>query len=334
LGTLFQEAGIEVRAFDPNAKIPEQVRASSIEALVADAEFVVVAVPVPQTRAALEALAPHLQPTHVVFDVGSVKVKPAAILEQVLGSRIAWVATHPLFGPTSLALGERPLRVVICGNALHPDAVLRVGRLFQDIGCQVLEQDPDTHDRTMAWTQALAFFVAKGMLDAGVPVDIPYITPSFQAIARTVTSARSDAGHLFTVLHRENPYAAEARRKLLDVLTAADSNLLQASLADAQQDPGSLAIPDLGSQSPELRETRELIDEIDQQIMALLSQRAQLSRRALRAKAEIGRGVYDPIREAKLLEQRREWALNLGLDADGITEIFGTILRYSRRIQS
>ena len=49
----------------------------------------------------------------------------------------------------------------------------------------------------MAWTHALAFFVAKGMIDAGAGMEVPFAPPSFQAIARTIEIVRSDAGHLF-----------------------------------------------------------------------------------------------------------------------------------------
>src|SRR5262249_44128203 len=144
------------------------------------------------------------------------------------GEAIPWVGTHPMFGPVSLARGERPLRAVVCPNPSHADAVARITALFERIGCEVIHEDAAAHDRTMAYTHALAFFVAKGLIDAGTPASAPYAPPSFQAIARTVELVRSDAGHLFEALHRENPYAGEARRRLLDALTTADSDLARA----------------------------------------------------------------------------------------------------------
>src|SRR5262249_1923098 len=161
-------------------------------------------------------------PDQVVFDVGSVKVATAAVMGARLGRDIPWAATHPLFGPVSLARGERPLRVVVCPSPLHPAAAVSVGALFRRVGCQVVEQEIHEHDRAMAWTHALAFFVAKGMLDAGVPTELTFVPPSFQAILYTIAAVRADAGHLFTTLHRDNPYAAEARRALLDALGSVD----------------------------------------------------------------------------------------------------------------
>lgn len=329
LGERLLEAGTAVRALDPHAPVPEDLRARSLEDLVSEADLVVVAVPVSAMRSAFEAVRPLLSKAHTVIDVGSVKLGPAAHMAAVFGGEVPWVATHPLFGPTSLARGERPLRAVVCPNAQHPTAVDRVEALFERIGCEVVRSDPDDHDRAMAYTHALAFFVAKGLLDAGAPPFAPFAPPSFQAIARTIELVRSDAGHLFEALHRENPYAAEARHRLLDALAAADKDLgeIPAKL------PRALLIPDLGARSPELREARELIDEVDQEIVDLLARRAELARRAARAKAEIGHGVKDPAREARLLEQRRAWAMALGLDPAGVDDIFQAILGMSRRIQ-
>ena len=263
--------------------------------------------------------------------MGSVKVGPTAMMAAALGRAVPWVGTHPLFGPVSLVRGERPLRVVMCPNPLHPAAVAEVSALFARLGCQVLEQDADAHDRAMAWTHALAFFVAKGMIDAGVPVDLVYAPPSFQAIARTIESVRADAGHLFGALHRENPYAAEARRALLDALGAADRGLGEPT--PSAREAAALTIPDLGACSTALSEARELIDEVDRELLALLDRRARLSRRAAQAKAELGAPVRDARREAELLEARRREASLLGLDAGAVGDIFDAVLRFSRKVQ-
>jgi prephenate dehydrogenase len=330
LGALFQEAGDRVRALDPRAQIAASVRASSIAELVQGADFVVIAVPVPHIAAALAAVRPHLSPTQIVFDVGSVKVGPTAALASALGREIPWVATHPLFGPVSLMRGERPLRVVVCPSPVHESAAASVRALFSRIGCEVLEQDADTHDRAMAQTHALAFFVAKGMIDAGVPADLPYAPPSFQAIARTIESVRADAGHLYGALHRENPYAADARRSLVDALSAADRGLAEPAPA---VEGAALTIPDLGALSPALLEARELIDDVDREIVSLLARRARLAKRAAAAKADLGVAVRDARREAALIEARKREALAVGLDPDAIAPIFEAIMGFSRKLQ-
>src|SRR6185436_3365088 len=114
------------------------LRADSLEELASSSEALLLAVPVPELRAAAERLRPFARADHVVFDVGSVKSIPVAALREVFGTAVPWVGTHPLFGPASLARGERPLRVVVCPNPVHPEAERRVVALFERIGCQIL----------------------------------------------------------------------------------------------------------------------------------------------------------------------------------------------------
>jgi prephenate dehydrogenase len=253
-------------------------------------------------------------------------------MDAVLGDDIPFVATHPLFGPLSLALAERPLRVVLCPSPRHPAAAEKVRALYEKIGCEVIEQTADGHDRVMAHTHALTFFVAKGMIDAGAGMTVPFAPASFQAISRTIETVRSDAGHLFSAIQRENPFAAEARKHLLEALRTIDS-ALDVPTADAPPDSTRFSIPDLGERSPALRETREHIDTLDRELVALLARRSELSRRAAKAKAEMGAPVLDAGREASILEARRAWATDSGLDPSDVEEIFRAVMRASRRAQ-
>lgn len=333
LGRLFLDAGIPHRAFDPDAQIAPEHRAESPEDLVTGAPFVVLALPVPLMQKALSELRPHLNRDQVVFDVGSVKVVPEAVLSAVLGDEIPWCGTHPLFGPVSLALAERPLRVVVCPARNHRDAAARVRRLYEQIGCEVIEQSSESHDRVMAHTHALTFFVAKGMIDAGAGVDVQFAPPSFQAFARTIETVRSDGGHLFAAIARDNPFAAEARKELVQALAAIDRTL-DARLGDEVAAAAApIAIPDLGERSPELRQAREHIDEIDLAIVKLLAQRAELQQRAARAKAVLGAPILDGAREGEILAQRREWAGQMRLDVDGTVDVFRAIMTMSKRGQ-
>lgn len=330
LAELAEDAGLVVSAFDPSAIVPAARRAESLEALVAGARLVVLAVPVPAMAGALAAMRPFLRPEQLVMDVGSVKVLPTEAMRAALGDEIPWIATHPLFGPTSLALAERPLRVVLCPSA-HPGATARARAFYERLGCWTLEQDAHAHDKAMADTHALAFFVAKGMLDAGVDTRVPFAPPSFQAIARTVDVVRGDAGHLFAAICADNPHAGEARQRLLDALRAVD---------DALRAPRHEAItiaPEAGARpSPtteELRETRTRIDELDREIVTLLGRRAELSRRAMRAKQRVGMPLHDPEREASLLGSRRAMAERDAIDPESVEDVFRAILRFSRRVQ-
>ncbi len=213
-------------AFDPGAAPP--AGASSAAALAARCRVIALCVPVPAMEAALRGVRPALGPDHLVLDVGSVKLWPGELMALVLGREVPWCATHPLFGPVSLARGERPLRVVVCPNDQHPDAARRARGLYERLGCEVTEMDADAHDRHMAETHALAFFVARAMLEIGAGGGSDIVTPSFRALAQTVETVRGDAGHLFSLIQLGNPHAAAARRRLLGAMEAIDRELLDA----------------------------------------------------------------------------------------------------------
>jgi len=215
---LLQQAGHPLQVFDPQAPVPAELAASSPAAAIDGAPWIVLAMPVPQLRAALLALRPLLHAGHTVLDVGSVKLHPCAQMDELLGAAIPHVGSHPLFGPLSLARGEQPRRVVLCPAAAHPQAAARAGELFGTLGCEVIVQAPADHDRAMARTHALAFFLAKGLIDMGVDGSLPLAPPSFQGMQRMLEAVRGDAGHLFGAIQRENPFAAEAREQLLHEL--------------------------------------------------------------------------------------------------------------------
>ena len=209
LGSLIEQSGGTFSAYDPNNLPPENIRSGSLLEAVEGADTIVLAVPVPALRSVLEQLEPALTGEQLVIDVGSVKVNPIATMTQVLGSKHPWVGTHPLFGPSSLAAGELPLRVVVCPNPDQPEAPERAHAFYRGIECLVLDQEAESHDRAMADCHALTYFVAKGLMDAGVNLRTPFAPPSARALAQTVRAVSSDSGHLFGVLHQENPFASD-----------------------------------------------------------------------------------------------------------------------------
>ncbi len=330
---LFLDAGYCVRVFDPNITPPPELAVETIVEAVARAEIVIVSVPVPAFESVIQQLRPSLRSGQLVIDVCSVKFEPSQAMQTYVPEGVAWVASHPLFGPSSLARGERPLRVIVCPNEQHRGAVDEVKSLYEVIGCEVLLQTADEHDRVMAQTHALAFFLAKGLLDMRVGEDVAFVPPSFQSIARTIEAVREDAGHLFVAIHRQNPHARATRRQLLDALHNIDEHLAGVTPGLEPASDPVLQIPELTYQTPELLETRELIDAVDRELIRVFARRQQLVRRAGRVKAARGWGVRDPGREQRLMSERRAWAAEAGLVPDDVEELFLLLLSHSRTTQ-
>ena len=237
LASLAEGTGLSWSAWDPHAEIPHARRAATSESLASGSSVIALCVPVSSLEEALAPIVHVVRPDQLVIDVASVKVGPEGVLARALARRAPWCATHPLFGPVSLSRGERPLRVVVCPNTEHPRAAPRARALFERLGCTVHEMSADAHDRLMAQTHALAFFVAKAMIELDAGAGSECVPPSFRAMAQTIDTVRADAGHLFTLIQNENPHAAEARRRLIDALVRIDTDLTRAASGAAPARP-------------------------------------------------------------------------------------------------
>ncbi len=77
-----------------------------------------------------------------------------------------------------------------------------------------------------------------------------------------------------------------------------------------------------------IEEVREAIDEIDYQIMKLFSQRYDFVKEIVKFKTDEA-SVIAESRQKEVIEKRREWAVELGLNPDLFEDIFWTLMRYN-----
>lgn len=82
-----------------------------------------------------------------------------------------------------------------------------------------------------------------------------------------------------------------------------------------------------------IQDWRSEIDAIDSELLDLLNKRASLAVKVGQSKQLTGVAVYDPARELEVIERARK--ANPGpLDEQAIDELFGCIIRESRRIEA
>ncbi len=75
------------------------------------------------------------------------------------------------------------------------------------------------------------------------------------------------------------------------------------------------------------------IDAIDNELLGLLNKRASLAVKVGQSKRLTGDALHDPSREQEVIERMRKQ--NAGpLDEEAIVELFGCIIRESRRIEA
>lgn len=127
-------------------------------ATLGDADLVLLATPVGQMPALMQAMAAHLGPDTVITDGGSTKSDVVAAVHQFLpGHKSRFVPAHPIAGAensgaaaarSDLYAGRKVVLTPLPENA--PDAVERVRAAWAACGAVTHEMAPERHDRVFA----------------------------------------------------------------------------------------------------------------------------------------------------------------------------------------
>ncbi|WP_424984845.1 prephenate/arogenate dehydrogenase family protein [Microbulbifer sp. S227A] len=150
---------------------------------VAEADLVVLAVPVGAMGDIARQIAPHLKPGATVTDVGSVKRAVVDAVAPHLPDTVHFVPAHPLAGTEHSGpqsgfaelFDDRWCLIVPDENTDH-NAVARLRDLWRGIGSHVEIMDPDHHDLVLAVTSHAPHLIAYTMV--GVADDLRRVTDS------------------------------------------------------------------------------------------------------------------------------------------------------------
>jgi prephenate dehydrogenase len=127
-------------------------------AAVADADLVLVAVPVRQTASVLASIAPHLSAHTIVTDAGSTKQDVIAAARNALGTRVRqFVPAHPIAGAelTGVEAAKANLyhgRTVVVTPLpeTDPGMARTVESAWRTCGARVVRMTPERHDAVFA----------------------------------------------------------------------------------------------------------------------------------------------------------------------------------------
>ncbi|WP_333708956.1 prephenate dehydrogenase [Tepidimonas ignava] len=216
----------------------------------ADADVVLLAVPVAATEATLRALAPALAPDALVMDVGSTKADVVAAARAALGQRLAqFVPAHPIAGKekagvehASAELYRRSQVVLTPLPDTRADLLARAHALWVATGARVRTMSPEAHDSALAAVSHLPHLVAFAAVRAiaqqphGAQM-LALAGPGFRDFTRI---AASDATVWRDILHANASHVraqARALRAALDDFDAAldDPARLHALIEDASR---------------------------------------------------------------------------------------------------
>lgn len=139
---LFESAGATVNILDKDDW-------GLAETYCADADLVLVAVPVAITEQVIEQL-PNLPPACILADMTSIKRRPlVAMLAKHSGPV---VGLHPMFGPQQATLAKQ---LMVACHGRDEDSYQWLLQSIQRWGAQIQLIDAEQHDQTMAFVQVL-----------------------------------------------------------------------------------------------------------------------------------------------------------------------------------
>ncbi|MEI2741030.1 MAG: prephenate dehydrogenase/arogenate dehydrogenase family protein [Candidatus Competibacter sp.] len=182
---------------------------------VADADMVVVAVPLGAIEPVVRAIVPHLAAEAVITDVGSAKGSVVADMERIYGRIPAnFVPGHPIAGTeksgveASFATLFQKRRVILTPLAeTAASAHQRVKRMWELTGAEVIDMGVRHHDAVLAATSHLPHMLAYTLVDTLARLDdraeiFRYAAGGFRDFSR-IASSDPKMWHDICVANRE-----------------------------------------------------------------------------------------------------------------------------------
>ena len=209
-----------------------------------DADMVLIAAPVAQTKTILTSIKPHLSSKTIVTDAGSTKTDVLAIAKTVLGDQACqFIGGHPIAGAEksgpSAAMDDLYIgkNVVLTPTAENkPDDVQKVRQLWLDCGAKVVEMTAEKHDGIFATVSHLPHLLAFALVEDMVARDnaaelFQFAASGFRDFTRIAGSSpemwRDISFANKTALLNEITAYEHALSKLKQTLIAQDSDGLQ-----------------------------------------------------------------------------------------------------------
>jgi prephenate dehydrogenase len=146
---------------------------SDVATAIKDADIILIAAPVAQTPAILNAIKPHLNASTVITDAGSTKGDVLQCAKDILGDQFhQFVGGHPIAGAEKSGVTAAMADLYLNKNVVitptvktSPEAIASVKALWQECGANVSEMTAATHDGIFAAVSHLPHLLAFALVD-------------------------------------------------------------------------------------------------------------------------------------------------------------------------
>ena len=222
-GDMLARSGHYIKIVDPASRNGLTVKNC------ADADIVIVSVPIHATESVLRGLDSICKPDALIFDLTSLKTPITSTLRE-LGSRRMVCSVHPMFGPSAASMFGRNMIVCDCGNR---EAAEKAAALFDGRGGNIRIMDLEQHDVFMSYVLGLshavniAFFT---VLDrSGIPYEdmASVASTTFRKNLDTNASVALEDPQLYYEIQHMNAH----RDEMWNLFSDAVNDLKEASLS-------------------------------------------------------------------------------------------------------
>ena len=142
-----------------------------------DADLILIAAPVAQTKTILQSIKPHLNGNTIITDAGSTKGDVIKVAREILGEQFSqFVGGHPIAGAeksgvaaakSDLFVGKNVVLTPVTSPALQTNrhAIASVADLWKKCGANVTEMSAENHDNIFAAVSHLPHLLAFALVD-------------------------------------------------------------------------------------------------------------------------------------------------------------------------
>ena len=197
--------------------------AKPIKEAAAQAELLLIAVPISKTPETVRSLAEIAPKDALLADVASVKSDVVDVMRKIK-TNIELVSVHPLFGPGAVSIAGKDIVVVPVKPGKRYS---ELKKRMVELGARVTEMDAEQHDRLMAIIQCMTHFVLlayltaiKSMKELKRAKEIR--TPMFAALTNLAKAVLAGNPELYGELQVHNRYAKIVRSSMLEACRLLD----------------------------------------------------------------------------------------------------------------
>lgn len=312
----FGEVLVFDHKFPSGGDMPEKISNVRLVSMAeaAQADILFLAVPIANFESVCRELSSMLSAKTIVADTCSVKIYPAKIMSAVFSKNQPYAATHPLFGPDSVArLGLAGRKLAFCPLNLDDNQTNELLNLFAELKLVVIETTPDDHDRQMARSQALVHFFGRAL--ASLHLESQEIsTPDYESLLRINSMVNNDTWQLFLDMQIHNPYTPFMRLTLRQSLADLDEKIRQANETKTL-DEYSLSL------------WRSMIDQFDHELINIMAHRLKVGKKIQEYKKLHTMPATDLTREKELDKNYDQWISEAGIEqAETVKQILKIII--------